>query len=203
MDTGIRVPETITTLLIGFVVVQSLSCVWLFVTPWTAACQASLSFTVSWSLLKLMSIESVMPCNHLILCCPLLLLPSFFPSIRVFSKESVLPIRWSRYWSFSFSISPSNEYWFPLELIDLIFLPKDSQESSSAPQFGLLQCKIKSLKKYRLPEKARNTGLFHSLMLKLFMWILLCPLLQCQHWSIWLRFNSNHDHRGFPWWLRW
>ena len=82
----------------------------LFVTPWTAAHQASLSITNSQSLLKLMSIKSVMPSNHLILCHPLLLLPSVFPSIRVFSKESVLCIRWPKYWSFSFSISPSNEY---------------------------------------------------------------------------------------------
>ena len=90
--------------------VQSLSGVWLFATPWTAACQAYLSITSSRSLLTLMSIESVMPSNHLILCCPLLLLSSIFPSIRVFSSESVLCIRWSKYWSFSFSISPSNEY---------------------------------------------------------------------------------------------
>ena len=91
-------------------VVQLLSRVWLFVTPWTAAHQASLSFTISLSLLKLMSIESVMPSNHLILCCPLLLLPSIFPSIWVFSSESALCIRWPNYWSLSFSISPSNEY---------------------------------------------------------------------------------------------
>ena len=78
--------------------------------PWTAACQASLSITNSWNLLKLMSIKSVMPSNHLILCCPLLLLPSIFPSIRVFSNGSLLRIRWPKYWSFSFSISPSNEY---------------------------------------------------------------------------------------------
>ena len=90
--------------------VQSLSHVWLFATPWTAACQASLSITNSRSLLKLMSIESVMPSNCLILCHPLLLPPSIFPSIRVFSNESVLHIRWPKYWSFSFSISPSNEY---------------------------------------------------------------------------------------------
>ena len=90
--------------------VQSLSRVQLFVTPWTAACQASLSITNSQSLLKLMSIELVMPPNHLIPCRPLLLLPSIFPSIRVFSKESTLPIRGPKYWSFSFSISPSNEY---------------------------------------------------------------------------------------------
>ena len=90
--------------------VQSLSCVQLFATPWTAACQVSLSITNSRSLLKLMSIESVMPSNHLILCHPLLLPPSIFLSIRVFSNESVLLIRWPKYWSFSFSISPSNEY---------------------------------------------------------------------------------------------
>ena len=90
--------------------VQLLSRVWLFATPWTVACQASLSITTSWSLLKFMFIESVMPSYHLILCCPLLLLPSFFPRIRVFSNESVLCIRWPKYWSFSFSISPSNEY---------------------------------------------------------------------------------------------
>ena len=93
-----------------FVVVQSLSCVRLFVTPWTAARQASLSFTVSQSLLKLMSLESVMPSNCFILCHPLLLLPSIFPSIRVFPSESALCIRWPKYWSFSFSISPTNEY---------------------------------------------------------------------------------------------
>ena len=83
---------------------------WFFATPWTAVCQASLSFTISQSLLKLMSIESVMPSNLLILCSPLLLLPSVFPSIKVFSHESVLGIRWPKYWSFSFSISTSNEY---------------------------------------------------------------------------------------------
>ena len=90
--------------------VQSLSHVLLFVTPWTEAGQASLSITSSWSLLKLMSIESVMPSNHLILYQPLLLLPSIFPSIRVFYNDSVLYIRWPKYWSFSFRKSPSNEY---------------------------------------------------------------------------------------------
>ena len=90
--------------------VQSLRCVRLFATPWTAARQASLSTTNSQSLLKLMSIESVMPSNHLILCRPLLLLSSIFPSTRVFSNESTLHIRWPKYWSFSFSISPSNEH---------------------------------------------------------------------------------------------
>ena len=90
--------------------VQSLSHVQLFVTPWTAAHQASLSIINSRSLLKLMFTESVMPSYHLILCCSLLLLPSIFPSIRVFSNESVLCIKWPKYWSFSVSISPSNEY---------------------------------------------------------------------------------------------
>ena len=90
--------------------VQLLSRVQLFVSPWTAACQASLSITNSQSLLKLMSIELVMPSNHLILCRPLLLPPSIFPSIRVFSNESALRIRWPKYWSFSFSVSPAGEY---------------------------------------------------------------------------------------------
>ena len=93
-------------------------------TPWTAACQASLSFTISQNLLKIKSIESVMPSYHLILCYPLLLLPSIFPSIRVFSNESVLCIRWPKYWSFSFRISPSNEYSgmisFRMDWLDLL-----------------------------------------------------------------------------------
>ena len=103
-------------------VVKSLSCIPLFVTPWTAARQASLP--ISWSLLKLMSIESVIPSNHVILCHPFLLLPSIFPSIRIFSNESVLPISWPKYWSFSFSISPSNEYpgliSFRMDWLDLL-----------------------------------------------------------------------------------
>ena len=94
----------------GWLVVQWLSCVWLFGTPWTAACQTSLSFTISQSLLKLMSIALVLPSNHPILCYPLLLPFSIFPSIRVFSNELALHIGWPKYWSFSFSISPSNEY---------------------------------------------------------------------------------------------
>ena len=96
----------------------------LFATPWTAACQASLSITKSWSLLKLMSVESVMPSNHLMLCRPLLLPPSIFSIIRVFANESVLRIRWPKYWSFSFSISPSNEYSglisFRIDFFDLL-----------------------------------------------------------------------------------
>ena len=94
----------------AFSSVQSLSCFQLFVIPWIAAHQASLSITNSWSPPKLMTIELVMPSNHLILCCPRLLLPSIFPNIRVFSNESALHIRWPKYWSFSFNISPSKEH---------------------------------------------------------------------------------------------
>ena len=106
------------------VIVQALSRAQLFSTPWTAARQASLSITNSRSSLKLMSIESVMPSNHLILCHPLLLLPSIFPTIRVFSNESALRIRWAKYWSFSFNISPSNEHpgliSFRIDWLDLL-----------------------------------------------------------------------------------
>ena len=117
--------ETLTsTLNVQFSSVQLLSRVQLFVTPWTAACQASLSITNSQSLLKLMSISSVIPSNHLILCHPLFLQPSIFPSIRVFSNESALRIRWPKDWSFSFSISPSNEYSglisFRMDWLDLL-----------------------------------------------------------------------------------
>ena len=122
---------------VGGGVVQSLSHVQLFEIPWTTARQAFLSFTISWSLFNLMSIESVMPSNHLILCCPLLLLPSVFPSISLFQWVSSSH-HWPKYWSFSFSISPFNEYsglissridWFDL------CCPRDCQESSLAPQF--------------------------------------------------------------------
>ena len=115
--------------------VQSLSHVRLFATPWTVAYQASLSITNSWSLLKLMSIVLVMPSNHLILCCPLLLPPSIFPSIGVFSNESFLHIRWPKYWSFSFSISPSNEYSglisFRMDWLDLLAVQRLSRVFSN------------------------------------------------------------------------
>ena len=120
---------------------QSLSRVQLFATPWTAARLASLSITSSCSFLKLMSIESVMPSNHLILCRPLLLLPSLFPSIRVFSNELALRIRWPKYWSFSFSSSPSNEYsgsisfridWFDLFAVQGTLKSLLQQDSSKA-----------------------------------------------------------------------
>ena len=124
----------------------SCSVVWLFATPWTAAHQASLSITSSWSLLKLISIESVMPSNHLILCHPILLLPSIFPSIRVFFNESILRIRWPKYWNFSLSISPSNEDsglisfrmdWLDLLAVQGIFKSLLQHHSSKA---SILRC---------------------------------------------------------------
>ena len=120
-------------------------------TLWTAACQASLSITNSQSLLKLMSIESLMPSNHLILCHSCLLLPSIFPSIRVFSNETVLRIRWPKYWSFSFSISPSNEYSglisFRMDWFDFLAAQgtRESQESFSTPQFKSINFLVLSL----------------------------------------------------------
>ena len=124
------------------IVVQSLSCVWLFVTLWTVARKDSLSFTISQSLLKFMSIESVMSSNHLILCLPLLLLPSIFPSIRVFSNESALRIRWPKYWSFSFSIGPSNEYSglisFRIEWFDLLAVQGTVKSNGLYPSFQMV-----------------------------------------------------------------
>ena len=128
--------------------VQLLSHVWLFATPWTKAHQASLSITNSQSLLKLMSIESVMSSNHLILCHPLLLSPLIFPSIRVFSSESALPISWPKYWSFSFNISPSNEYsglisfkidWLDLHAVQGTLKSLLQHYSSKA---SILQCSV-------------------------------------------------------------
>ena len=118
--------------------IHSLSHVQLFATPWTAACQASLSITNSWRLLKFISIESVMPSNHLILCHPLLLLPSILPSVMVISDESGLCIRWTKYWTFSFSIGPTSEHsGFISFRIDVGYpcSPRDSKESSPTPQF--------------------------------------------------------------------
>ena len=132
----------------GPIVVKSPSCVWLFVTPWTAAPQVSLSFTISQSLLKLIFTESVMPSNHLILCHPLLLLPSIFLSTRDFSNELTLCIRWPKYWSFSFNISPSNEYSglisFRIDWLDLLAV-QGSLESSPTPQFKNINSSALSL----------------------------------------------------------
>ena len=128
-----------------FISVQSFNYVRLFATPWTAACQASLSITNSLSLLKLISIESVMPSNHLIFCHPLLV-SSIFPSIRVFSNESVLHIRWPKYWSFSFSISPSNEYSglisFTMDWLDLLTVQGTLKSllQNHSSKASILQC---------------------------------------------------------------
>ena len=131
---------------LSFVPVHSLSHVQLFATPWTVAHQASLSFTNSRSLFKLMSIGSVMSSNHLILSCPLLL-PSVFPSIRIISNESAVGIRWPKYWSFSFS--PSSEYSglisFRIDWFDLPCSPRDSQESSPSPYFKNIDSSVLSL----------------------------------------------------------
>ena len=130
---------------VRFSSVQLLSRVQLFVTPWIAARQASLSITNSWSSLRLTSIESVMPSSHLIRCRPLLLLPTIPPSIRVFSNESTLHMRWPKYWSFSLSISPSSEHpgqiSFRMDWLDLL---ADSQESSLAPQFKCINSLVLS-----------------------------------------------------------
>ena len=129
----------------SFSSVQSLSCVWLFATPWAAACQASLSITNSQSVL--MFIELVIPYNHLILCCPLILPPSIFPSIRVFSNESVLHMRWPKYWSFSFSISPSSVYSglisFRIDWLALLDV-QGTLESPPAPQFKSINSSVLS-----------------------------------------------------------
>ena len=126
-----------------------LSHVWLFKTLWTAAHQPSLSFIISQSLFKFMPTELVIPSNHLILCHPLLLLPSIFPSIKVFSNESALLIRWPKYWSFSFSISPSNEYsgliFFRMDLFDLLEVQRTLREFSPAPQFKSISSSAVSL----------------------------------------------------------
>ena len=131
------------TNLVQFSSVQSFSHVWFLATPWTAACQASQSITNSQRLLKLMSIKSVMPSNHLILWCPLSLPPSIFPSIRVFSIESILLIRWPNYWSFSFSISSSNEYsgliFFRIDRLDSLAVPKNLLQHHSS-KVSILWC---------------------------------------------------------------
>ena len=128
--------------------VQSLSCVRLFETSWNAARQASLSITNSWSLLKLMSIELVMPSSHLILCHPLLLPPSIFPSIRVFSNKSVLCIRWPKYWSFSFSISPFNVHLglisFRMDWLDLLAIQGTLKSLLPTPQFKIINSSVLS-----------------------------------------------------------
>ena len=140
--------------------------VWIFPTPWTAACQAFLSITNSQSLLKLMSIKLVMPSNHLILCCPLLLLPSIFPSIRVYSNESVLCIRWPKYWSFSFGIRPFNEcsglISFRMDLFDLLAV-QGTQEFSLIPQCKRINSLLLSILYSPTLTSIHDEGKNHSL----------------------------------------
>ena len=153
---------------------QWLGCVWLFVTPWTTARQASLSITNSQSLPKLMSIESVMPSNHFILCRPLLLLPSIFPSIKVFSSESGLCFRWPNYWSLGFNISPSNEHpgliSFRMEWLDLLAVQgtlksllqhhSSKQLSTILGKINIMQCdpQIKNVSLFNYSKNARNNN---------------------------------------------
>ena len=151
---------------VQFSSVQSLSYVLLFVTPWTAACQASLSITNSQSLPKLMSIELMMPSNHLILCCPLLLLPSIFPSIRVFSNESALRVRWPKYWSFSFNISPTNKHpgliSFRMDWLDLLAV-QGTLKSSPTPQFKSIYSSVLSFLYSRIFTSIHSHWRNHSL----------------------------------------
>ena len=167
--------------------VQSLSHVQIFATPWTAARQASLSITNSRTLLKLMSIESVMPSSHLILCHPLLLLPSIFPSIRVFSNESALCIRWPKYWSISFNISPSNEHLglasFRMDWMDLLqskgLLKSLLQHHSS--KASVLQCSAFFI--VQLSHPYMTTGKTVALTRRTFVGKIMCFLICCLGWS--------------------
>ena len=167
--------------------VQLCSHVRLFVTPWTAACQASLSIINSQSFLKLMTIKLMMPFNHLFLCCPLLFLPSVFASIRVFSKESVLHIRWPKYWSFSFSISPSNEHsgliffrsdWF--DLLDVQGTLKSLLQYHSS-KASILRCSVFFI--VPLSHPYMTTGKTMALTTWTFVGKVLCFLICCLGWS--------------------
>ena len=156
-----RIYSKMSAMYFSTVVVQLLSRVQLFATPWTAACQASLSFSISRSFLRLMSIESVMPSNHLNFLHPLLLLPSIFPSIRDFSNESAVCIKWPKYWSFSVSISPSNEYSglisFRIDWFDLLAV-QGTLESSPNPQFKSISSSVLSFFVVQLSHQHMTTG---------------------------------------------
>ena len=167
--------------------VQSLSHVWLFVTPWTAASQASLSITNFQSFLKFMCMESVIPCNHLILCCPLLFLPSVFPSIRVFSIESVLHLRWPKFWCFRFNISLSNEYsgliFFTIDWLDFLAvqgtLKSLIQHHSS--KASILQCSAFFI--VQISHPYMTTGKAIALTRQTFVGKVMSLLLYCLGWS--------------------
>ena len=177
----------------GCVVVQSISLVWLLGPSWTAACQASLSFSISQSLFKLMSIELVMPSDHLILCHPFLLLPSTFPNIRVFSNEA-LHIRWPNYWIFTFSISPSNEYsglisfridWFDLLAVQGTLKSLLQYHSSKA---SILQCSalfMVQLFSYPYITAGKTLALSRWTFLGK---VIVSALLQCQYWNFKIKY---------------
>ena len=154
------------------VVVPLISHIWLFATPWTAACQASLSFTISQSLFKFMSIELVMPSNYLILCCSLLLLLSIFPSIRVFSNESALRIRWPKYWSFSFSISLSNEYSglisFTIDWFDLLSFQGTLKSLPQQPNLKVLILRCWAFLMVQLSHPYNATGKIVALTIQIY-----------------------------------
>ena len=198
--------------MVFFIFVQSLSHVQLFATPWTAAHQASLSFTRSWSVLKFTSIESVMLSNHLILCLPLFLLPSVFPSIRVLSHQSALHIRWPKYWHLSFSISPSNEYsglisfrvdWFDLLAVQRTlksFLQYHSSKASVLRcsaffkvQFSHLYMTTRKTKKQDLKSYSlQNENHSHRKLIKMITWITaLCNSMKL--WAVLCR--ATHDRQ--------
>ena len=168
--------------------VQSLSRVWLFVTPWITACQASLSITNSWSLLKLTSIESVMPSSHLILCCPLFLLPPIPPSIRVFSNESILRMRWPKYWSFSFNISLSNEHPGPISFrMDWL-------------DFLAVQGTLKSLLQHHSSKAFTVRKICKQITGKAAKWIYTENTVGLQRWNDWThRFSEKTLEDTFQW----
>ena len=197
--------------------VQLLSRVWLFATPWTAARQASLSITNSWSLPKLTSIESVMPSSYFILCCPLLLLPSIFPIFRVFSNESALQIRWPKYWSFCFNISPSNEHsglTFRMDWLDLLAVqgtPKSllQHHSSKASIFRRSAFFI-----VQLSHPYTTTGKAIALTRQTFVGKVMSLLFNIKENThthhIYIHTHNTHTHthththtQGLPWWLIW
>ena len=186
------------TLLHQFSSVQSLSHVWLFVTPWITASQASLSITISQSSLKLTSIESVMPSSHLIFCCPLFLLPPIPPSIRVFSNESTLRMRWPKYWSFSFSIIPSNEHSglisFRIDWLDLLTVQGTLKSPLTAQKHQFVSAQLSS----------QSNSCIHTWQYDYCIRLYLFYLLWCLTLTVWF-FLKNCLSLNFrfllPWWV--
>ena len=166
-------------------VVQWLSCVWIFASSWAVACQASLSLTMSWSLPKFISIVLVMPSYHVILCCPLLLLPSVFPTIGVFSNESAVHIRWPKYWNFSFSISPSKDYSVLISFKIDWFGKKKLKKNKLT---GLIFLLSRILSRVFSSTTVWNYQFFNTL-----------PLLPSSHIHMWLLENHSLDYMDLCW----